>query len=97
MYGWCCATTLKEYATGFRYLLGDVCGGGRRREAQLVEGVEAKRVDVALLGEHHRVVLGRCHLGAVVRLQALHHARNLGGQTGGWSGAGHVYIRVKEY
>ena len=65
------------------YLLGDVCGRGWRSEAQLVEGVEAERVDVALLGEHHRVVFRRRHLGAAVRHQALHHARDLGRQTGG--------------
>lgn len=48
------------------YLLGDICCCWRWRETQLMEGVEAKSVNVAFFCQHHCVVFGCGYLRTVV-------------------------------
>lgn len=59
------------------YLFRNMCWGWRGDKAQLVESVETKCINIALLCQHHGVVFSCCHLGAVVGHQSLHHSRNL--------------------
>lgn len=76
------------------YLFGDVCCSRRGSKTQLMKGVEAKSVNVAFFCQHHCVVFGCCHLGAVVGHQTLHHPRNLWGEMKkwGWVWAKYYYI-----
>lgn len=63
------------------YLFRDMSRGRRRHQTELVEGVEAKSVNVAFFRQHHCVVFSCRHLGAVVGHETLHHPGNL------WRGA----------
>lgn len=76
------------------YLFGDVCCSRGGSKTQLMKGVEAKSVNVAFFCQHHCVVFGCCHLGAVVGHQTLHHPRNLWGEMKkwGWVWAKYYYI-----